>query len=54
MGQSTMATQDRSEMATSNLGAVEGGGTTSWNHVKTFALVGVSRLSPCARSREHD
>ena len=42
MGQSEATNQDRSVMGSSNIGAAEDGVVTRWNHVKTFALVGVS------------
>ena len=46
MGQSEAATEDRPVMATTHNEQAEAGGATRWNHVKTFALVGVSALIP--------
>lgn len=42
MGRSEAVTQRRPAMATTNVDTAEAGGVPSWNHLKTFALVGVS------------
>ncbi len=42
MGQTEAAIQDRPIMASTDVEIIEAGVVTRWNHVKTFALVGVS------------
>jgi hypothetical protein len=42
MGRGEAIIKDWSIMTTIDVDTAEDGGETSWNHVKTFALVGVS------------
>lgn len=41
MGRSETPAQHQSTMAAADVDAIGAGGVTRWNHVKTFALVGV-------------